>query len=144
MEPLLNILPIIQITLAVVLTVAILLQQRGAGLGGAFGGADGGVHYERRGFERTLFKATGVVAVLFVLSVMLSFLKETPSPLTDIIDTATTSADNLDGILELNPDDITVELGNGEDIDGLEITPIIDTAKTNPVTETDSATPESE
>lgn len=116
MEPLLNILPIIQIVLAIVLTGAILLQQRGAGLGGAFGGADGGVHYERRGFERTLFKATGVIAILFVVSVMISVLKDNPS---NVSDTATST-------------------------EGLEITPILDTTETNPSTETSITIPESE
>ena len=136
METLLNILPIIQITLAVVLTGAILLQQRGAGLGGAFGGADGGVQYERRGFERTLFKATGLIAVLFVVSVMISFLDKTPST----INTATST----DETLELGPDDISIELGNGENIDGLEITPLTETDETDATIEIDSATPESE
>jgi preprotein translocase subunit SecG len=69
MESILPFLPGIQIALAVVLTVAILLQQRGAGLGGAFGGSEGSVHYERRGFERTLFRATIVISILFVIAV---------------------------------------------------------------------------
>lgn len=69
MEVLLNGLPYIQITLAVVLIAAVLLQQRGAGLGGALGGGDEGtIHYERRGSERTLFRATMLVAVLFVVA----------------------------------------------------------------------------
>jgi preprotein translocase subunit SecG len=64
-----NGLPYIQVTLAIVLIVAILLQQRGAGLGGALGGGDEGtIHYERRGSERTMFRATVVVAILFVVA----------------------------------------------------------------------------
>ena len=93
MEALLNILPIIQIALAVILTGAILLQQRGAGLGGAFGGADGGVHYERRGFERTLFKATVVIAVLFVASVMISVIYGPQTEIDTLRDIATTTDD---------------------------------------------------
>lgn len=57
-------LPWIQISLAVFLMASILLQQRGTGLSGVFGG-DGGVYRTRRGIERTIFIATIVLAVLF-------------------------------------------------------------------------------
>ncbi len=125
MEALLNILPIIQIALAVVLTGAILLQQRGAGLGGAFGGADGGVHYERRGFERTLFKTTIIIAVLFVASVMISVLNGNSSNVEIVGGTATsTSTTTEDFPITLTPEDITIETGNGENIENLEIIPI--------------------
>ena len=129
MEALLNILPIIQIALAVILTGAILLQQRGAGLGGAFGGADGGVHYERRGFERTLFKATIAIAVLFVASVMISviYIPQTEidtlgktSTSTSATSTAATTSDNVPVTLE----DITIETGSGENIENLKNIPI--------------------
>lgn len=56
---------IAQIVLAVLLTVLVLLQQRGSGLGAAFGG-DGGVQQTRRGPEKIIFNATIVVAVLFL------------------------------------------------------------------------------
>jgi preprotein translocase subunit SecG len=78
MESILPFLPEMQITLAVILMVGILLQQRGAGLGGAFGGSEGSVHYERRGFERTLFRATIVVSVLFVIAVALPIFVSNP------------------------------------------------------------------
>jgi preprotein translocase subunit SecG len=55
---------IIQIILSVLLIGAILLQQRGSGLGSAFGG-EGNVYRSRRGFEKILFIATIVLAVLF-------------------------------------------------------------------------------
>ena len=55
---------IIQIVLAVFLIIAILLQQRGAGLSGAFGG-EGSVYSTRRGAERIIFIATIVIAILF-------------------------------------------------------------------------------
>lgn len=63
------ILPYVQIALAVLLTVAILLQRRGSSLGGAFGGDNfsAGFH-TRRGTEKLLFQATIVIAILFVLS----------------------------------------------------------------------------
>ena len=57
---------IIQIILAVVLVVAILLQQRGSGLGMAFGG-EGNVYRSRRGIESTLHWATIVIAALFAI-----------------------------------------------------------------------------
>jgi len=52
------------IVLAVLLVTAILLQQRGSGLGGVFGG-EGNAFQTRRGVERVLFIFTIVVAVLF-------------------------------------------------------------------------------
>ena len=60
-----NIQTIIQIVLAIVLIILILLQQRGAALGGAFGG--GGEFYgTKRGAEKSIFRATVVVAILFL------------------------------------------------------------------------------
>ncbi|MDZ4226104.1 MAG: preprotein translocase subunit SecG [Patescibacteria group bacterium] len=51
-----GVLPYIQIVLSVVLVASILLQQTGAGLGGAFGGDNfsAGFH-TRRGLEKYLF-----------------------------------------------------------------------------------------
>jgi protein translocase SecG subunit len=55
-----------QIIIAVVLMLAILLQNRGTGLGSAFGGG-GGVYLTKRGVEKKLFIATIVLAVIFIL-----------------------------------------------------------------------------
>lgn len=56
---------IVQIALAVVLITLVLLQQRGTALGGAFGG--GGEFYgTKRGAEQFIFRATIVVAALFL------------------------------------------------------------------------------
>jgi len=52
--------------LSVLLIAAILTQQQGTGLGGAFGGG-GNVYRSKRGVEKTLFNATIVLAVLFVV-----------------------------------------------------------------------------
>lgn len=60
-----NIISIIQIVLSVLLIIAILLQHRGTGLGGAFGG-EANVYRSRRGIEKFLFTATIVIAILFV------------------------------------------------------------------------------
>lgn len=69
-----SILPYIQIFLAVILVTAILMQQTDASLGAVFGGGDSsGDGRTRRGFDKTLFKATIVIAILFVLSVFISF-----------------------------------------------------------------------
>jgi preprotein translocase subunit SecG len=56
---------IAQTILAIALIASILLQQRGTGLGGAFGG-EITAYRSRRGIERTLFRLTIVLAVLFV------------------------------------------------------------------------------
>lgn len=55
---------IAQIVVSILLIVAILLQNRGAGLGSAFGGS-GGVYLTKRGLEKKLFIATIILAVLF-------------------------------------------------------------------------------
>ena len=55
---------IAQTVLAVLLIAAILIQQRGTGLSGAFGG-EGSVYSTRRGAEKIIFIATIVIAVLF-------------------------------------------------------------------------------
>ena len=65
-------LPYIQIVLSVLLVAGVLLQQSDAGLGSAFGGSDSSVQYTRRGFEKTLFRGTILVSILFVLSIFVS------------------------------------------------------------------------
>jgi preprotein translocase subunit SecG len=59
--------------LAVALIAAILLQQRGTGLGGAFGG-EVTAYRSRRGIERTLFRLTILLAVLFVIFSLLNLV----------------------------------------------------------------------
>lgn len=69
----LPILPYIQIILSVLLVTAILLQQRGSSLGGAFGGDNFSAAFnKRRGSELFLFRVSIGVAVLFVLSALLN------------------------------------------------------------------------
>lgn len=63
-----TILLVIEIIISVALVASILLQQRGSGLGGAFGaGSSGGVYYQKRGIEKVLFYATIVLSVAFLL-----------------------------------------------------------------------------
>jgi len=54
-----------QIVISLLLVGAILVQQRGSGLSGVFGG-EGAVYHTKRGVEKTVFRATIVLAVLFV------------------------------------------------------------------------------
>lgn len=63
------ILNIILITVAGLLTGAILLQARSAGLGGAFGGSGDGFGV-RRGSEKRIFQATIVFGALFLLTAL--------------------------------------------------------------------------
>jgi preprotein translocase subunit SecG len=55
---------IIEIIISVALIAAVLLQAKGAGLGGIFGG-QGAVYKSRRGVEKTLFNVTIGLAVAF-------------------------------------------------------------------------------
>lgn len=60
-----KIIDIAQIAIAVLLTCSILLQQRGSGLSEVFGGG-GSSYHSRRGFEKTLFILTIILAVVFI------------------------------------------------------------------------------
>ncbi len=68
-------LTIAQMILAVALIASILLQQRGTGLGGAFGG-EVAAYRSRPGIERTLLRLTVVLAVLFVIFSLLNLLPQ--------------------------------------------------------------------
>jgi preprotein translocase subunit SecG len=57
---------IVQVILAIFLTILILMQSRGTGLGSVFGG-DANVFQTRRGIELTIFKFTIGVATAFLL-----------------------------------------------------------------------------
>lgn len=58
---------IVQIILSVALVAAILLQTKGSGLGGIFGG-QGAVYTSRRGVEKTIFNVTIGLAIAFFVS----------------------------------------------------------------------------
>ena len=75
MEALASALPYAEIILSILLIVGIVLQQRGATLGGAFGGDNfASTFYKRRGAEKFLFNATIVIAILLVLAAIANFL----------------------------------------------------------------------
>ena len=54
---------------AVLLILLILLQQRGASLGAGFG-ASGELYTTRRGLDKSLFNATIVFVLIFILSIL--------------------------------------------------------------------------
>ena len=65
---------IIVIIISVALIAAILLQSKGAGLGGIFGGEGAGLYKTRRGAEKYLFNATIGLSIAFFLFTILTFL----------------------------------------------------------------------
>jgi preprotein translocase subunit SecG len=75
MNYIVSVLPYIQIVLAVLMTAAILLQRSSASLGGAFGDNFSSAFHTRRGFEKTLFNATIVLAILFIVSALIALIR---------------------------------------------------------------------
>ncbi len=64
-----------QIILDIALIVAILMQARGTGLSGTFGG-DSAVYRSRRGIERRLWQFTIVLMALFIIFALVSFYSQ--------------------------------------------------------------------
>ena len=62
-----------QIAISLLLTAAILLQQKGTGLGSAFGGS-GQMYRSKRGVEKTLFIATIILATLFAAGALVTLI----------------------------------------------------------------------
>ncbi|OGF64762.1 preprotein translocase subunit SecG [Candidatus Giovannonibacteria bacterium RIFCSPHIGHO2_01_FULL_45_24] len=62
-----------QIMISALLVAAILLQQKGVGLGSAFGGS-GQIYRSKRGLEKGLFIATIVLGVLFTLTAFITLI----------------------------------------------------------------------
>lgn len=68
-------LPYIQITLAILLSVLVLIQQSEGSLGSAFGGGNMDSAFKtRRGPELWIFRGTIIIACLFVASTLLNLL----------------------------------------------------------------------
>ncbi len=68
-----NFMETLEIVIAILLVASILLQHRGTGIGGAFGGAD--VSYRsRRGAEKLLFRGTILLATLFLVVILAQIL----------------------------------------------------------------------
>lgn len=71
-------LPYVQIILSVLLIAAILLQQRGSSIGGAFGGDNfSSAFSKRRGAEQFLFQLSIGLAILFVVATFLNIIAAT-------------------------------------------------------------------
>lgn len=71
----LTIMPYAEIVLSLLIILTIVLQGRGASLGGAFGGDNfASTFYKRRGAELFLFRVTIVLAILLVSTAIVSFL----------------------------------------------------------------------
>ena len=58
---------IAQILIGILLTVILLLQAKGSGVGTALGGGSGGSFRTRRGVEKQLFNLTIFLSVVFLL-----------------------------------------------------------------------------
>lgn len=76
LQPLAPYLGIIEIILAIVLTVLVLMQTKGSDLGGFLGGGgdSSGTFRTRRGVESTMHNFSIFVAVLFFVNTILAFL----------------------------------------------------------------------
>lgn len=70
-------LAVIEIILAIGLTVLVLLQTKGSDLGGFLGGGGGdssGTFRTRRGVEATMHRLTVIVSVLFFVNTFFAFI----------------------------------------------------------------------
>ena len=100
-------LPIIQFVIAILLIICILLQQRGSGLGAAFGG-EGSVYRTKRGAEKFIFTFTVILAVLFLGLALINVYLNSQTPEEDAMPIGS------DAKTEQIPDNILME---GEDIE---------------------------
>jgi preprotein translocase subunit SecG len=69
-----DIFQIITIISAVLLTILILLQTRGASLGAGFGGS-GELFTARRGVDKSMHQVTIILAILFIGSLVLGIVR---------------------------------------------------------------------
>lgn len=69
-----NILDGALILTSIALVLSIILQSKGAGLGGLTGSDSGGVFTARRGIEKTLFWVTIVFSILFFILAITSVI----------------------------------------------------------------------
>ncbi len=68
-----NVINVSQIAVSIVLVALVLFQQRGSGLGSAFG-QEGGVYATRRGIQKKIFYATIFFGIVFVVLALLTLL----------------------------------------------------------------------
>ena len=67
-----NVVDISLIVVSVALIASVILQSKGAGLGGLTGADTGGIFTARRGVEKTLFYVTIALSVLFFILAVIS------------------------------------------------------------------------
>jgi len=67
------IIDIIQITTAILLIIVVLMQNRGSGIGSAFGGSDN-VYRTKRGLEKGLFTLTIILSIIFLGTALINVL----------------------------------------------------------------------
>jgi preprotein translocase subunit SecG len=63
-----------QIVLAIAIIAIVMLQAKDAGLSNMFGGGDMGVSHTRRGVEKTMFQATIVMGILFLVLALVTVI----------------------------------------------------------------------
>ena len=71
----LNILPYIQIFLAILMVILVLIQQTDSDAGVSFGGGGASTWHTRRGAEKFIFYFTIIISILFVASVIVDLWK---------------------------------------------------------------------
>ncbi len=59
---------------SIALIASVILQSKGAGLGGLTGGDTGGIFTARRGIEKVLFRVTIVLSILFFILAVVSVI----------------------------------------------------------------------
>ena len=69
-----NIFNYITIITAILLSLLILIQTRGASLGAGLGGTSGEINVVRRGTDQTIHQLTIILAVIFALSLIFGII----------------------------------------------------------------------
>lgn len=59
---------------SIALILSVILQSKGAGLGGLTGNDTGGIFTQRRGIEKTLFRITVALSLLFFLLAIITVM----------------------------------------------------------------------
>jgi preprotein translocase subunit SecG len=67
-----NVINLALVVVSVALIISVIMQSKGAGLGGLTGADTGGIFTARRGVEKSLFYVTIVLGVLFFVLAILS------------------------------------------------------------------------
>lgn len=68
-----NFLDIAQAVVAVLIIIAIMVQNRGTGMGATFGG-EGTIYRTKRGVEKKVFTATIILSILFLVIALLNVI----------------------------------------------------------------------